>query len=98
MGLDKTAEELLHEQRQVNVPKPGRPSKQPACKAKLKELLKDGDRPQSEVMELLQAEEFGESTIREAKKQLGVKSIGKGKNTRWHLHTESTDSDVENAD
>jgi KaiC/GvpD/RAD55 family RecA-like ATPase len=100
-GLDKTANDIVYEQRQANTSKRGRPSKQLACEVRLMEILQDRDMSASDIMELLKAEEFGESTIRAAKKSLGVKSIGKGANTLWHLPTDTeagNDSDVENVD
>ena len=95
-GLDKTADDLVYAQRQANAPKRGRPANERlACEVRLLEVLKDEDRPASEMLELLKADGYGESTIRSAKKSLEIESVGKGKSTLWHL---PPDSEVENSE
>ena len=98
VDIVKTGDDFEATQRQANSKRGPKTDKVGECAEQIVELLKDGDAQASEMMESLKAEGFGTSTIREAKKQLGVKSIGKGTNTLWHLPTDSTDSVVENAD
>ena len=92
-----TGDDIVRSQKQVSKRGP-KTDKVGDCADEIAERLKEGDAQASEMLDSLKAEGFGTSTIREAKKQLGVKSVGKGKNTLWHLPTDSTDSVVENAD
>ena len=89
MGLDKTAEELLHAQRQTNSKRGPKTDKVGDFADEMRRLLKDGDMQSSEVMELLKVKEFGESTIRAAKKALRIESVGKSTSTQWHLPADS---------
>ena len=94
--IQKTGNDLIHEQQPANASKRGRPANERiACEVRLMEILKDEDRPASEMLELLRAEGFGTSTIREAKKSLGVESVRDGKTMMWHL---PSDSEAENVD
>ena len=96
-GIQKTGNDLIHEQQSANAPKRGRPANERvACEVRLMELLKDEDKPASEMIELLMAEGFGTSTFRAAKKSLEIESVRRDDKTMmWHL---PPDSEVENVD
>jgi hypothetical protein len=63
------------------------PEERRKCENRLSEILAEGEKPQIDIMEVLQEEGFSEATIHRAKKTLGVKNRKSGFQgaSFWHL-------------
>jgi hypothetical protein len=85
-SVKKTADDFMIAERQHSPPGP-LPEERKKCEKRLSELLAAGELPQSEVMDLLKAEDFSESTILRAKKALGIRARKKEFQgaSFWHL-------------
>lgn len=91
-----TADDIAKMQRQVNVNKRGpKTDKVSDCMKQMEELLKDGDKAAKEIEKILLSNRFGMSTIQDAKRKLGAKSVRNGSEWHWRLPSALENDDVD---
>ena len=96
--IDKNADDFMNEDRR-NSGAGRKNTKLVQCISWLAQLLKGGDRLQSEIMKLAKEMEFGKSTVNAAKRELEIESIRESKNDPWQWHFPSdAEIEIEDAD